>query len=276
MKYFITIAVMLCTLSVNAQEIKRNQWTVQPHVKTSAYFIQGAATFLRDKLMEGTNDMSTSEYADFITKNSWYIPEFELGAPFYSVSSADGAKLVKPVAWRQALWGDYSHTFDFSAGYEVAWKSLVSPFGAYISIDWEYQQFAIENSAEAGKYRTQMVVPSAGLRYRLWGGNFEKKWRPGIEIGAAYVHHFKYNNPHNYDLDAINNGIRGKIALGFEFPYLHSAIILQYEHDFFNLFNQDYIDDNGAKPFADFKSSFGQLNFKYLSLIHISEPTRPY
>lgn len=266
MKYFVTIAVMLCTLSANAQEIKRNQWTVQPHVKTNTYFVQGAATILREVLMAGiagTYKMSTSEYTDFITRNSWYIPEFELGVPYYSVSSADGAKLAKPLTWRQALWGDYSHTFDFSAGYEVAWKSLVSPFGAYISIDWEYQQLAIENSAEAGKHRTQMVVPSVGLRYRLWGGNFEKKRRPGIEIGAAYVHHFKYNNPHNYDLDAINNGIRGKIALGLEYPSIHSSIIVQYEHDFFNTFNQDYIDDNGAKPFADFKSSFGQLIVKY-------------
>ena len=57
--------------------------------------------------------------------------------------------------------------------------------------------------------------------------------------------------------------MRGKIALGLEFPTSHSAIVLQYEHDFFDLFNGDYVSDNGNKPFEDYKNTFGQLTLKW-------------
>lgn len=266
MKKIAMLFVLFCALSANAQEIHRNQWTVQPHVKSNAWVVSGVAINIRDLLLAGfagTTSMTQAEYVEFMQRNSWYIPEFEFGHPFYSVSSPDGAKIGHAPWWRELLWGDYSHTFDFSAGYELAWKSMVSPFGAYVGVDWEYQQLEIKNSAEAGKHRSQAIVPSAGLRFRLWGGSFEKKCRPALELGAAYVYHFKYNNPNDYDLDALNNGMRGKIALGLEFPTSHSAIVLQYEHDFFDLFNGDYVSDNGNKPFEDYKNTFGQLTLKW-------------
>lgn len=266
MKKIAMLFVFICTLNANAQQIHRNQWTVQPHVKSNAWIASGFAINVRDWLLAGvagTTRMTETEYVEFIQRNSWYIPEFEFGHPIYSISSADGAKLGQPLWWRELLWGDYSHTFDFSAGYEFAWKSLISPFGAYIGVDWEYQQLEIKNSAEAGMHRSQAVVPSAGLRLRMWGGNFEKTWKPVMEIGAAYVHHFKYNNPNDYGLDALNNGMRGKIAIGIEYPDSHSALVLQYEHDFFDLFNNDYVDANGVKPFAEYKNTFGLLTAKW-------------
>lgn len=262
-KAFLVLSI-LTSLNVNAQKIHRNQWGLQPKFTTSSAPLWGYLSLAENALLiaSGIDDMDTDEYSEFWAKNSWYIPEFVFSYTNYSMSSDDGAKVSQPYWWRQiVLWGDYSHTFKFSAGYELSWKSLVSPFGAYIGIDWEYLQLDIDNSAEEGKHRSQAVVPSAGLRFRLWGGSFEKGIKPALEIGGSYVYNFKYHGPNDYDLDALNNGLRGKISLGAEFPRAHTAILVEYKHEFFKHFNEDY-EHNGTKPFENYKNTFGEISLR--------------
>lgn len=262
-KVFIVIALIV-SLKVNAQEIHRNQWALQPKVSTSSAPLWGILSLAENSLLYGFGimDMDSERYAEFWANNSWYIPEFSFSYTNYSISSDDGAKVSQPIWWRQLfLWGDYSHTFKFSAGFELGWKSLVSPFGAYLGVDWEYLQLDIENSAEAGKHRSQAVVPSAGLRFRLWGSSFEREVKPAIEIGGSYVYHFKYYGPNDYGLDALKNGFRGKVALGVEFPSTHTAILLEYEHEFFKHFNQEY-EIGGLRPFESYKNTFGEFSLR--------------
>ena len=170
---------------------------------------------------------------------------------------------MNPFVWRELLWwGDYSHTFRFSAGYELGWKSLVSPFGAFVGVNWEYSQIVLKNCAESGKHHSQAIVPSVGIRFRLWGGSFEREWKPALEIGGAYVCNFKYHGPGGYKLGGLNNGFRGKAALGVEFPNTHDAFLIEYSHNFFNYFNKDYEVD-GTRPFEGYKNTFGEIALRY-------------
>lgn len=262
-KLFITLA-LLASLNANAQKLYRNQWGLQPRVGTSSLPMWGILNHVEGALLRltGVDDMGASEYSRFWGRNSWYIPEIRYSFLTYSLSTNDGGKISRPYWWREIfLWGDYSHTFKFSAGYEFSWKSLTSPFGAFLGVDWEYSQIVLKNCAEEGTHRSQAVVPSAGLRFRLWGGNFSRSIKPALEIGGSYVYNFKYYGPNDYELEALNNGLRGKIALGVEFPNEHTTFLLGYERNFFKHFNSDY-DYNGIKPFEGYKNSFGEITLR--------------
>lgn len=263
MKKVLVILALMATVNVNAQTIHRNQWGLQPRIGISSVALSGTLYNIESSLLDiaGVSGMNPDAYSEFWAKNSWYIPEIDFVYPVYSLSSVDGAKLSKPYWWREMLYGDYSHTFKVSAGYELSWKSLTSPLGACIGVDWEYSQIALKECAQEGKHRSQAVVPSAGLRFRLWGGSFEKRIKPTIELGGSYVYNFKYHGPNDYDLDALNNGVRGKVALGVDFPVTHTTVLIDYEHDFFKYFNQDY-EVNGIKPFEGYKNSFGELSVR--------------
>lgn len=262
-KLLITMA-LLASLNASAQKLHRNQWGLQPRVGTSSLVMWGILNQIEGSLLTafGVDDMGASEYSKFWGKNSWYIPEFRYSILTYSLSSDDGAKISRPYWWREVfLWGDYSHTFKFSAGYELSWKSLTSPLGAFLGADWEYSQIDIKNSEESGRHRSQAIVPSAGLRFRLWGGSFDREFKPSLEIGGSYVYNFKYHGPNDYDLDALNNGFRGKVAIGVEMPYEHTTLLLGYERNFFNHFNSDY-ETNGVKPFENYKNTFGEITLR--------------
>lgn len=262
-KVFIALA-LIASLSANAQKIHRNQWGLQPRVGISSFALWGILFNVESNLLDaaGVSEMDADDYSEFWARNSWYIPEIDFSYPIFSVSSKDGASLSRPYWWRDfLLWGDYSHTFKVSAGYELSWKSLTSPFGAFLGVDWEYSQIDLKDCSEAGKHRSQAVVPSAGLRFRLWGGSFERGIKPALEIGGSYVYHFKYHGPNDYDLEALNNGFRGKVALGVDFPKSHTAFLIEYEHEFFKYFNQDY-ETGGVKPFEGYKNTFGEVSLR--------------
>lgn len=264
MKKSFIILFLLTFLNVNAQKIHRNQWGFQPQIRTSSLPLAGILNQIESSLLYagGVNDMNAEEYSEFWSHCSWFIPEIDVSFQLYSLSSDDGAKISWPLWWRQLfLWGDYSHTFKFSAGYEFTWKSLISPFGAYLGVNWEYSQIALKNCAEDGKHRSQAIVPSAGLRFRLWGNSFERRIKPALEIGGSYVFNFKYHGPNDYDLDALNNGFRGKVALGVEFPYSHTTFLLEYQRDLFKYFDKDF-EFNGVKPFDGYKNNFSEISLR--------------
>lgn len=264
MKKSLYIFILLASLNADAQKIHRTQWGVQPKIGVSSFALSGILNKIESSILDAAEvtDMDADEYSEFWAKNSWYIPEIAFSFPIYSISSTDGAKLSRPYWWREIfLWGDYSHTFKFSAGYEFSLKSLVSPWGAFLGVDWEYSQIALKNCSEAGNHRSQAIVPSAGLRFRLWGGRFDKNIKPALEIGTSYVYNFKYHGPNDYDLDALNNGFRGKVALGIESPISHTAILVEYEHEFYKHFNPNY-EYNNVKPFEGYKNTFGEISLK--------------
>ena len=265
MKKIIFLFALITSLYANAQKIHRNQWGLQPQIRTSSAPLWGLLNGIENSILIFAVDMpnmDVKKYSEFWSKNSWYIPEIDFSYQIYSLSSDDGGKVSMPYWWRQIfLWGDYSHSFKFSAGYELSWKSLVSPFGAYLGVDWEYSQIDLKECSEAGMHRSQAIVPSAGLRFRLWGGNFEKQIKPALEVGCSYIYNFKYHNPNDYDLDALNNGLRGKVAIGAEFPYSHTTFLLEYKHNFYNHFNQQY-EHLGMKPFESYTNTFGEISLR--------------
>lgn len=262
MKKALIVISLLITLGANAQTIHRSQWSLQPKVRSSSLSLMVLANRLETTVLYlgEVDEMDSDEYADFVRKCSWFLPEFTWTWSINSISSPDGAKIAKPFWWRELLWGDYSHTFNFSAGYELAWKHLISPFGAYAGVNWEYSHYSLKNCAEAGDHISQAIVPGAGLRFRLWGGSFEKQIKPALEIGGAYVCNFKYHGPHNYSKDALNNGFRGHVSLGVELPSIRTTFLIEYQHDFFDKFDTGYtVKETGEQPFKGYSTTHGEV-----------------
>lgn len=266
MRKFLFFIALFISISANSQKIHRSQWGLQPRVGSSSLGIASILNKIENSVLSEIEieEMDADEYSEFWARNSWYIPEIRWMVPIYSLSAPDGTKLSRPYWWRELLWGDYSHTYRFTAGYELSWKSLISPFGAYLDIDWEYNHLVLKKSSEGGSHISQAIVPGLGLRFRLWGGSFEKEVKPALELGGSYVYNYKYRSPSSYDKDALNNGFRGKIGVGVELPYAHTAILLEYEHEFFDHFNKDYEID-GVKPFSGYKNTFGEISLKVSS-----------
>lgn len=264
MKKLIIAISLLVSTGLSAQTIHRSQWTVQPKVSTTSYLASGVLQCIEQELIYmATEGMDDNQIVEFWEKNGFYIPEVYWTFPLQHLSAPDGAKVSHPFWWRELLLGDFSHSFKFNAGYELSWKSLVSPFGAFVGVEWEYNHLRLKNGNEAGAHYSQAIVPNAGLRFRIWGGNFERPIKPSIEISGSYVYHFNYHNDHHYDKDALNNGFRGRIGAGVNFNN-RMTILLQYEQDFFNYFNKDYTPDDGAThPFDGYKTHFGSISLRF-------------
>ena len=263
MKKVLLFFCMSISIMCNGQEIKRNQWTIQPKVTTSSLALAGILSTLENSaVLLSTEGKNANEYVDFLQSYSFCLPEITWAFPLSSISSDDGAKINKPYWWRELfLWGDYSHTFNFRAGLAFSWKSVVSPFGAYIGADWEYEHLVLSGGSESGGHYSQAIIPNAGLQIRFFGGDFSQDYKPALEIGGSYVHHFKYHNPNDYDLDALNNGFRGKVAAGVNIGE-RVTFLLQYEHEFYDHFNKDFTPDGVTYPFKDYKTYFGSLSLR--------------
>jgi hypothetical protein len=190
------IAVGTCTFT-SAQTIHRSQWGGQPRLRTNSLFISGVLTMIENSVLSvaGAEEMNEDEYAEFYKKYSWFVPEVSTSyhIPGYKFTAPnEKVTLHAPYWWREIfLWGDYSHDLDISAGYELNWKSLTTPFGAYIAADYEFRQLHMRiNDGEAHRIKSQAIIPSAGIRLHF--GSFEHLVRPLLSVGAGYVYNLKY------------------------------------------------------------------------------------
>ena len=247
MKKFLLVVALFVSLHGYSYTNKSSEWYFHPRVSTSSFALFGVVSGLEEAFVKDWDG------------STWFVPQVDFTFPIYSISSDDGAKIVKPYWWRDIfLWGDYSHTFKFAAGAQLGWTSEDSPVGFFVGADWEYLQLCLEECAEAGMHRSQAVAPYGGLRIKL--GDPENYCYPVVEVGATYVYNFKYHNPHDYDLKALNNGVRGHASIGLGVG--SSAIMLEYEHEFFKHFYTDH-SENGFKPFESYKNTFGQISLRY-------------
>ena len=262
MKKVLLVIFSLVTLTCQGQTIRRSQWTVRPVVKTNLFFVSKIANLAEEfallPFMDGTN---ANMNVEFLQKNSWFIPEIRSTVPLSHVGSPDGASISRPLWWREFfLWGDYSHTYKFSAGYELYWKSMVSPWGIFAGAEWEYNHLRLKGGNEAGAHYSQAIVPYAGIRVRIGGGTPGRTWMPAFEVSGAYVNNFKYHSEHGYSKDALNNGLRGSFGAGVNISEF-SNIMIRYEHDFFDHFDKDFTPDEGETyPFEDYNTRFGNLS----------------
>ena len=268
MKKYLIFVFLFVALCCQGQRIDRSHWTVTPIIKSTSFggtMLLGYFNYLIH--MGSANFIHYSNSGDGYSEeinypiHNWHFPKIRYMFPLTHVSSPDGASISRPFWWRNLLWGVYSHTFKFSAGYEVSWKSMVSPWGIFAGAEWEYHHLRLTGGNEVGAHYSQAIVPYAGIRYRIGGGDIEKnkKWMPNFEFTGAYVKNFKYHSEHHYDKSALGNGFRGTIGVGFNFKEFYS-INLRYEHDFFDHFDQDFTPDDGTTyPFEGYKTRFGDL-----------------
>ena len=267
MKKTLLILLLFVSIVCQGQDINRSHWSVVPVVKSTSLGGTMLLSYLNTLAHMGGKHLEYHSSEDGETVDisvpikCWHNPRFRYLFPISSVSSPDGAEISRRFLWRDLLWGDYSHTFKFSAGYEVAWKSMVSPWGIFAGAEWEYHHLRLKNGNEAGAHYSQAIVPYLGVRYRVGGGTVGKKWMPNFELTGAYVNNFKYHCEHHYDKSALGNGFRGTIGVGINFTEFYT-FTARYEHDFFDHFDKEFTPDGGAThPFEGYDTNFGSLSF---------------
>ncbi|MBP3762551.1 MAG: hypothetical protein J6I49_01575 [Bacteroidales bacterium] len=180
------------------------------------------------------------------------IPEYDFHIPNWSIS-LDGEKLQLngPYWWRCLLTGDFRHDYNFSLGYSVYWRSLQIPFDAQLGLNYEWRGVSIANGSLAGLHKTEALVPTVGLTWRILGTAIEREDNMNILFGvtASYVSPTNYNDPLYLGSNAVNGGARFGISLGYEgvmgdydifsdySGISKLRITLRYEWDTFDYFN---------------------------------------
>ena len=149
-----------------------------------------------------------------------------------------------------------------SVGYELSWSGRRIPVGLFVGVDYEYRQVNIADFdlPLCGRHVISSVIPSAGLRYRILGTQFESEhnWDIYLEGTVANVRNIKYKNALNiYSVDATESGMRyavgfGAVAFNGVFPPV--CFFIRYSWDDFNFFNAEYVAPDGSKPFDGFDS----------------------
>ncbi len=244
--------------------IPNGVWSGTLSVKTNSFLVSG----LGERLALIWNPAINEALEDASIYNNWYNMDFPLmiHVPSYQMYDANDniLKMGSSQWWKNWFW-NWNYNFDIAPCYEITWSPLAIPqINLIAGIGYEFKQLYFQDEFLEGRHMTHALIPSAALRFYLFNPSKNKNFNISIEGGATYVYHFKYTNPQNYVLEALNDGIRGRFRLMMGNP---NALMLsiRYEYDFYNFFNQEYSHDGGlAFPFAGIKNTFGGLNIQFL------------
>ena len=227
------------------------------------------ALFLGVVKLHSHDSKSYAELMDDIHSSEflrWIVPttEFDIHTPVWAMKNGEEDIALKGPDWYAIFYPDLNHNFSYALGYEVSWKSLTHPYGGYLGVDYECRQICIKDGVLIGRHRLNTIVPTAGVRLRLLsilneGFEMKHNWDILVDIGAAYAINVKYHNFYNWDVDAVNNGFRLKLGLGFS-TVSYGNWYVRYEIDCYNFFNSDYHPTDGSIAyFSNYTNTFNSI-----------------
>ncbi len=145
------------------------------------------------------------------------------------------------------------------------------------------------NSSSATLHTITGISPTLDLKIKL--GKYNKKQiRPTVLIGCSYdigiryrqkvgtfdifKQIWKYPKTVNEDINNLNSkGLDMRIGIGIDRKkdgYLNSFSIV-YRHKLYNLFNTNYVDENGNKPYENYETTWGTISFVYTTNMPFKE-----
>ena len=92
-----------------------------------------------------------------------------------------------------------------------------------------------------------------GIRYRQKVGTFK-----------IFKDIWKYPKTVNKDINNLNSrGFELRAGFGYDIRFVGYIVSysLVYRHKLYNLFNKDYIDENGNMPYENYETSWGTVGF---------------
>lgn len=262
-RFIITIVtLLLMTTSSTSQVLPRipnGVWEGTFNVKTNSWLIGHVGSNiasvwdnLNSVLLK--NDISSSKWLWIDVQQGFHVPGYRMHDANGNVMELGSEKW-----WKNFFW-NWNYDFEVAPSYEIgwtpknaAWLSLIAGAG------YEYKQLYFQDSFLEGHHRTHSVIPVAALRIKVLDiykvlDIDDDEFPIYIEVGASYVYNFKYTNPQDYSLEALNNGIRGRFRLNTP------VISIAYEHDFYNYFNYGFSPDGGVThPLDGIKNNFGSM-----------------
>lgn len=238
-------------------EVKRNVFYFTPQIGTGNFYSNLIGNFVSLTGYTVATGWDCRSYLLNIKGHT--IPINQLSYEYFSLDAPNGKIKVDN--------GDFFgfQAFDLFdniyAGADFGWYNKNFPIGIYGQLYYHYNHFKAKLPQEEfyTKHLAHSIVPGIGVRVNF--GNYEKLAYPILEIGANYYYHFKYKGEYT-DLDAINDGITVKAAIGYEFVHRFS-LLLEGNIKCYDYFNTEFTPDNGETyPYTGFKSKSIDLRIK--------------
>lgn len=233
----ITSFLVFNLLSSSAQ-IRTNEHSIRLHAGASNFWLGALGTGIMAAAIPNV------EYEKY---NGWvkYMPVYDWMVAVPDCSVPVGAPSMKP---RNNYFGaPWDGVGDWYGGLEYRMTNALKVVGMTLDLDYRNKGCKIDGH----KYAGHMVSPSLALTLRL--GDFQSHVRPIIELGGGYDYVFGYSGAKDADKKALNNGFFAKASLGLSIPAWHSILTVQYQHDFYDFFDQNYRNSEGLMPFDGYK-----------------------
>ncbi len=152
-------------------------------------------------------------------------------------------------------------------GLRFGWQPELSPFGIYISCDYQFNRFEAQFDSSVDtydKYKLHSIRPGVGIRLTPFLRMLRNKgWSPIIEAGTSYNYYLGCSAPYESDKDQFNSGMISTFAIGSRFRQLLS-LTAGVEIYHYSMFDKDFSYDGVTRPYADVTSS------KYTVFISVS------
>ena len=234
------------TFNTFAQTISRSGWQLHPVVSTtnSVY-----SMILNAVPMNVAGLLVDDSYS------TWGYRFWPMLQQKYTLSK----KIETPDGKAETKWWDWGMR-SFSVGYTFGYLSYTAPLGFQVELNYEKQNWRakLPKSDDYVDFAKQMFTPEVFLRIRLGSreGNLNFVLEPGVKYNYAFKARGEYN-----DKKYVNNGVTAIFGLGYYSKNKHWVGTVRYERDCFDFFNQDFVAPDGSKPYKDFTTKHGVLNF---------------
>lgn len=237
-------------LNLNAQTLHDSQWSVRPRFTSNNFLITGVGNSLMD----------------LIGKPHKYMPQF---VSMFNVgvnidNPAGGMVFKSETFWKRAFLGGLVETpkQNYRAGLEIMYQKRTFPIAIYVNCDYMYDKYIMREiyETEFSKYIRQGISGTFGNRVFI--GSIYRIIRPIIDAGVTYNYYFDYKGSYENSLDVINNGFSFIVGTGVELQEARMCIILKYERQCYDFFNNEFTPDGGLTfPYKDYTSRFGAISF---------------
>ncbi|MBQ7279229.1 MAG: hypothetical protein IJR13_00700 [Bacteroidales bacterium] len=266
MKRYFFLVIILCIITHSAlgQE-QRRVWSLRLNVRTNSLLIPVCYRIVFDsklyekfsaRMLEYLNSKAEQEKNSRIERHErtndetsviglllipYIFPpnlEYDIHTPNWELyDHQDMIETGKPYIWRNLLFGDYSHNYNYAIGATFSLHPRHFPLSFSLGANWESRALYITDGEMSGKHRSAGFVPHFFLSYHFVDNDNVSRdcWDFTCNIGTSFVHILEYDGPLEGGKDNLSDGLRGQVGVSLQHGF--EVYSIRYEWDFYNYFN---------------------------------------